>query len=359
MNKFYNKPAAILIYILIAAGLLIFTLVLVRGDFIPQKNGFSRKVIQKAIHVLGKIENKNKFLSIAGYRGYTIYLATREPNKLIMVDGTLSKQHVLSLDIPNSPKLNSRFEIEIDSSGIRLFAGNVPALYYFKLDGTLFKTINNLPGVFTRSISVNQASVILRIIQKRGNQFDAVFAKYNSFHNKLTYEQGISAWHGDLGFSTDGLLCFDKLTSLALYIELFSNKVTAIDTNLTLIYKTHTIDTISVNQANYNSMKLGNKTEFTNTSPKRLVNSESCVDEGRLFVKSNLQADNETDDVFSNNAVVDIYSVKNSSYGGSFYIPDDNGKKVLRFRVFRNLLIAIYEHHVITYQLRLPKANVR
>jgi hypothetical protein len=359
MNKFYNKPAAILIYIMIAAGLLIFMLVIVRGDFIAQKNGFSRKVIQKTIRVLGKIENKNKFLSIVGYHDNTVYLSTKIPNKLVMANSRLSNQHALSLQSPNSRKLSSRFEPEIDSSGIRLFAGNIPAVYYFKPDGTLFKTINNLPGVFTRSISVNQAAFILRIIQKRNGQFDAVFAKYNSLTKELVYEHGISAWHGDLGFSTDGLLSFDKLTGLVLYVELFSNKITAIDTNLRVIYKSHTIDTISFNQANYNSMKLGGKKEFTNISPKRLVNSESCIDRGRLFVQSNLKADNETDETFSDNAVIDVYTVSDGIYKGSFYVPNDNGKKVLRFRVFQDLLVALYDDHVITYGVYLPKASAR
>jgi len=358
-NTLFKKPAAILIYIMIGAGFLIFMLLIGRGDFAPKKNGFSRKAMPMNIHVLGKIENKKTFLSLAGYHDSTIYLSGNNAGQLFMWDKYLSNPHVLLLRIPPNTKINSRFEMEIDSSGIRLFAGNVPAVYYFKLNGTWFKTVNNLPEVFTRSVSLNPTSFMVRIIHKRGTLYDAVFAKYNAVNNELIYEQGISALNGDLGFSDDGLLCFDMLTKMAVYVELFSNKITAIDTNLKVVYRKHTIDTISSNRANYNSMKLGDKKEFTNTSPKRLINSESYVDRGKLFVKSNLQADNETDNIFSDNSPIDVYSVKDGSYEGSFYLPNDNGKKVLRFQVFHDLLIALYEDHVMTYRLTLNNANVR
>jgi hypothetical protein len=52
---------------------------------------------------------------------------------------------------------------------------------------------------------------------------------------------------------------------------------------------------------------------------------------------------------------VDIYSLKNGSYKGSFYIPAYNGKKTHQFQVVDQKLVALYGKRVVLYDLGFIK----
>jgi hypothetical protein len=309
----------------------------------PAKNGFRRRLLPGRLTIAARLPNTGGIIAPAEVAGSGLVFFTERPGWLLRTGPLLERPRSLRLPVPPARKLSSRFTVQTDSAAAYLFAGNVPAIYRFGLRSPGAFQTYPLPAVFTAGLWC-RGRFLLRILQKRGKGFDAVFAAYDPATRGVRYEQGLSARRGDLGFSSDGMLRYDAGAGLAVFVEFYTNRVTVFDPELRLRYRAHTIDTVSRNRAEYH--RLG--TAFTNTSPRRLINSQCCTDNGTLFVQSELQADNED---LAGRAVIDRYDLRTGGYRGSFYVPASHGDRPWRFRVRGNRLIAVYPREIVVYRL--------
>jgi len=69
-------------------------------------------------------------------------------------------------------------------------------------------------------------------------------------------------------------------------------------------------------------------------------------------LRSRLKADNEYELDFNENSIIDIYSLKNGDYKGSFYIPAYKGEKALQFQVIGHQLYALHGKTVLLYDMK-------
>jgi hypothetical protein len=120
-----------------------------------------------------------------------------------------------------------------------------------------------------------------------------------------------------------------------------------------LIRKLKTIDTISTVQTEFGKIKNNSNGAgiITNKSPIKVVNYESCVNQGKLFNYSSVKADNEDEEKFRRNSVIDVYNLKNGAYEHSFYIPPYKGSKLKRFAVYGQTLVVIYKKDIVVYKI--------
>ncbi|HMR19632.1 MAG TPA: hypothetical protein PKA53_10070, partial [Sphingobacterium sp.] len=79
----------------------------------------------------------------------------------------------------------------------------------------------------------------------------------------------------------------------------------------------------------------------------------ASVYKGYLFVHSNIRARNDKAKDFLGAATIDVYDLQKPGYAYSFYLPSFQGKKPKDFIVLRNMIVALYDRHVIKYSLRL------
>jgi hypothetical protein len=340
-----------LLLILICAVVLVGLLAMIRGSFTIKKNGFNRKLINRAVVFRNKISNDSSIVKISGMDNGQVYFSCQKPGLLLRTDLNLQHGSYFQIPVLTNEKISAHFDIQIDSNMIYLFAGNVPAVYVIPLKNIQSVNIIPLPITFTRSALTGQHQAILRILQKKAGKVDQVFARLNLADGSLLYETSLSEWRGDLGFANDGILRYDALTRYLVYSGFYTNKLMVFDTRLQLVCRSRTIDTTRRNATDYNALKIGRQTEFGNTSPKKMVNSQCCVDQGKLFMQSELQADHESQAQFNSNSVIDVYRIKDGSYSGSFYVPFDHGRKLFRFQVYGKLFIAVYKDHLVTYDL--------
>jgi len=119
------------------------------------------------------------------------------------------------------------------------------------------------------------------------------------------------------------------------------------DTNLNLIVKARTIDTITKREIQ--TVHVGSS--YTMKQPPPFVNYAGAVSAGKLYLQSKLKADNEFPLDFAENTIVDVYNLTNGTYRVSFYIPYLNGKNPSRFHVIDKKLYAVYGKNVVVYDL--------
>jgi hypothetical protein len=285
---------------------------------------------------------------LSGHSASCLYFKTKKPDRLIITDYQLRNSKYLILNSPNDKTITSRFSCIVDSPQISILAANVPAIIETQL-GKDYKVYKLSTSLFTRSASIGNNSYVLRGFDKSINTPDQIFLKTNTKTGSISKEINISEKNNDAGISTDGALHFDNRTNLIIYSFYYKNHFLCLDTNLALVYKGNTIDSFTSS-----SLKVGSTENIiTNTSPKRFVNANSSVSNGYLYNNSQIKADNETNDKFTNNSVIDIYDIKNGTYRESLYIPSYKKEKMSKFRVVDDLIIAFYKNHIVSYRLKI------
>jgi len=147
-------------------------------------------------------------------------------------------------------------------------------------------------------------------------------------------------------FCTDGMLRYDEKTGQIIYIYFYRNEFICADTTLTLRSRGHTIDTTSLARISVRN----HDGKRTLSSPPHIVNRLATTYLGKLFINSNLIADNEEPAQFSHADVIDVYDLSTGEYGFSFYLPRLSGDRITRFTFYEDTLYALYQHTLVVYK---------
>ncbi len=135
----------------------------------------------------------------------------------------------------------------------------------------------------------------------------------------------------------------------------YKGEIINLDTNLNLLYKAKTIDTVR-----HPSIKSGiletktkdgkNNRQLTQLTPPKFVNKFMVTCGEHLYIVSALKADNESNSAHSSNNTIDVYNIHTGNYRYSFYIPKYLGRKLDQFRIKGHVFAAIYGPYLITYE---------
>lgn len=336
---------------MLCAIFIVAILVLLSNGVTKKRNGFNRNFFNDKVSVIATLDLNTPVRSICNLSGNNLYFETNNPSKLLRTDSDLKHQSFINLPVSPNDRIISLFTTFVDSPDVYIMAGNVPAIIQVNLDSDSVFTKMFPSKTFTRSVVVGKNTYVFRAYKNISQKWEQIFIKGNLATNKITEEKDVSEKRGDAGFSTDGLLHYDASSNKLLYVFYYKSEFICMDTNLNLIYKAHTIDTLNSYQTKGGSVTSQGSTTITNTAPIKDVNSQSCVEGGKLFIVSKLVADNENKTTFKNNSAIDVYSIQNRSYDGSFYVPFYKTEELQDFKIYHNQIVVLYKTHIVIYKL--------
>jgi hypothetical protein len=339
-----RKPVYILISLFIASFAFIGMLAFLSKNTTEKKNGFNRHLLSSPIKVLKQLTLPGNMSWFIGMHNGKMYFQGKNYYEVICTDRNLDSFNAINLSIPPDPKLTSGFRMFLNGNHLYLSYRNIPAIIAYDLEnGT--STNYKLPNYYSKDANISTDQFILRTKDPVSQSHR--FAKFDLREKDTLQEDHFSDNKIIGGFQTDGMLNFDTATNQACYSYYYQNGFICMDTNLNLKLKARTIDTIT-----HREIKVARvASSLTMKQPPQFVNLAGSVFSGKLFLQSMLKADNEYELDFNENSVVDIYSLKNGSYKGSFYIPTYKGKKTHQFQVIDQKLYALYGKTVVLYDL--------
>jgi hypothetical protein len=309
-------------------------------------NGFVRMLPSHKITGINTFDIRFNSYYLAGSDVKYIYLANlTSPGKLLSIDMQLTDTIAIKLILDDSTRIFKGSFIAIDSPNIYLMDGVKPSVFEIKISN-----LNDVQKVsapfFTAGTPISSGSFIFRSIDS-SNENILLKKTVDSPFIKPAF--GILEKQVDGIFCTDGTLIKVPQSPELIYVYYYRNQFICIDTNLNLLYRSKTIDTVS--HAHISVASISSEHQVTLSSPPMFVNKQSCANKDWLFIHSALKADNETQAVLDAVSVIDVYLIKDGRYHFSFYVPDFRGKKMRDFKVYGNTLVALYDHYVYTYHL--------
>ncbi|WP_343304401.1 hypothetical protein AAHN97_22740 [Chitinophaga niabensis] len=317
-----------------------------------QNNGFSRKWLDKAIALDATEEINTSFQRISGISNSKFFLSTLKPDVITTFSLDLKAQDTIFL---NLPKINGSYTpniLNVDSTDIRIYLPNLALSLYSSFTENKFDSSKFQSDIYTRFSQLSDSQIIVRALSE--NQTRQKFKKVNTRTGEVLKESKIIEDDDSfMGFDSDGTLNYDSKNKLLLYVQYYRNEVYCFDSNLNVVYKSKTIDTIKYNHTNYTKLNKAGSEKIT-TSESRLIVNRNCIvdsENGLFYVLSNLKADNESPPLYNNNNTIDIYKTINGKYVGSFHLPREGKSRILSAVVTPPYLVALSKGNLSKYKI--------
>lgn len=335
-----KKPVLILLSLFLAAFGTVTLLAFLSKKTIEKKNGFKRRFLTTILEAEKTVTFPTSISGIIGSQRGAIYFQDNSPYSVHRTTVNLDSLKTITLPITPFVKPNSSIQMFLNGRHIYISCRNLPGILDYNLDsGSVDSYV--LEKFYGKETNFAKDQFIIKTTK------DPVFIKLNLKTKHSTLEDHFSERNRESVFTTDGFLYYDSTTHLACYTYFYQNGFICMDTNLNLKLTARTIDTLTKKEVKVAHVG----SSYTMKQPPRFVNTLGAVADGKLFLQSMLQADNEYSLDFTENSVIDIYNIVNGAYKGSLYIPTYNGRKTHQFHIIDKTLYAIYGKTVIMYDL--------
>lgn len=160
-------------------------------------------------------------------------------------------------------------------------------------------------------------------------------------------------WKQDEGiFSTDGHLVLNEKWKQFLYIHHYTNQIEALDTNLSKLITSSTIDLEDSITGKVISAKTSNS--IVQRLEGSIVNQLATTHNDYLLVLSKQMAKNQSLSQFNTHSTLDVYRLPSLSYDFSFLIPVPKRKRIQDLVLDNNELFLLIDQELVKYRLFFP-----
>ena len=315
-----------------------------------RNNNFTRLFPPHFLSNARQLDLKYNSYYFAGFTKKSIFLGNVTAAAFLLktnYDLNDSSHYILKIP-PEIPMVAPAIKVYIDSPDIIMLEGISSRILHGNLIKSAMEDCGYKGLFFNESCVISSKSFAFRTFDQK---FEENILGKSTFNPTTIHRfPDILTRRGDGVFSVDGQLVKDPSTRNLAYVYFYRNEFIYMDTNLNIILKGKTIDSIQTPQIKI--ARINSESTTTFSAPPLLVNKTCCADSNFLFINSGLRARNEYEDSYGQSSVIDIYSLKNGEYLYSFYIPDDNHKKIRSFQVFNHRLVALFDHTIMTFNVQ-------
>lgn len=317
-----------------------------------KENGFIRTTLYpKEISLRFKVDLKEDEYKFLGYYKNQIFFFGQLSNTLLSLADSLPlyENTILKLDSIINKKLDvSNVYLDTSIDKIYIFSNADMSVYEYDLQNRKVSNTIKILSPFAWGIKRKANEFILN--QQYGKKLKFSFYGYSLNDNTKTLVSNGKESNLILrNMIDDGdLLNFDN--NNLVYISYYKNPLYLLDSNLKIINTFKLIDTVSSGPSVVFIGSNGTGT-LKYTSPLRITNPNFCVSNDNLFVHSLVKAENETDEEFKNNNIIDVYKIKEQGkYAGTYYLPKIKEKQITDFYVAGQKAIFIYQNVLLVYE---------
>jgi len=335
----------IILIIFIASSTAIISL-----DFISHKinhrfNNFNRLVPPHGVRLIRTLDLKYNSFYIAGVSSNQIFLANSTAPIILKSDFSLKDTQVSIIKMPEKVKLYSG-SLEVDSPYFYITDRVTSTKMHGYLSDLIAKKYED-STLFVDAKAISNSTFAIRTLFKQPPNY--ILGKRDIYNSKYQIYPTILTKQVDGIFCEDGMLNYDKMQDIIVYLYYYRNTFICLDTNFNIKVVGKTIDTNSVAKIKVTKIKSDNS--YTLSEPPLLVNRNSCVYNGSLFINSPLLANNDDPKTLDDASIIDIYNLKTGEYKSSFYLPLYKGRKIASFQVFKDILVAVSDKSLLVYIL--------
>lgn len=311
------------------------------------KSGFNRKFSPLKTRLERYVQLGNEHYTFVSLTPKLITLYKfRKPSELLDISIDLKKMNEYKLPFPSKIKPYGMNSVASIGSEKFLLTGSSAKAYRINLTKHSLDSSQLDTMYFAQSEILDSNSFVItrkishqKFLRRTLINVDWQGKKKNSYMP----EKQIDGY-----FCTDGQFRYERNAKLLIYMFYYRGEFICLDTNMNVVYKMKTIDTVTRAKM---LLKTTKNNIMVHATPPHLINKSFCVADDKIFLRSNLKADNETDKDFSRAEVIDVYFLKNGKYLYSFYLPFLEKQKLRNFSISKNILVATYKNNLAVFKI--------
>jgi hypothetical protein len=331
---------------LISGIAVIWVLFIMSEDIIQHRNNFVRRLPEQFSkqHDIDLGFNSYYF---AGAVNGKVYLGNvTAPLLLTETDTALKakKEIVIKLNSINFPFRS--LNLQVYSKYFFASDGTVPVLFRGKTGQWKAVQQKGITREFSNPVFIDSVATAFRTHKAN---LESVLATSSFNSNRVNPNAALLQKQIDGRFDTDGVLNYDQYTNQLVYIYYYRNQYIVADSKLNLIHRGNTIDTTTKAKIKVAYLKDKNIKKFS--APPMTVNKNAYAYKGLLFVNSALIGKFESEEMWKQASIVDVYDYVNRRYIVSFYVYNIDGKRLTDFAVQGNNFFGLVGSHLVSYKM--------
>lgn len=312
-------------------------------------NKLTRRFPQTPIQQQTITDLKLNSYYIAGVDSRKIYLGnSTAPLLMTVLNNDLLKTQEMKIDLNRKDLPFRGVRISVQSPYFFVSDGTVPCVFRGKIDDWKAALIHTGGEFFTTNLALDSTSIA--VVTNNSKTGDNVLGKNTVGETgKTILNRDILKKQSDGVFDTDGFLLYSKGMDRIVYLYAYRNQYTIADKNLTITGRGTTIDTISHAKLTIAHDKKHGLRQFS--SPPLFVNRNSTIYNNILFVNSAIPGRYESDRIWKEASIIDVYDLNDNSYLLSFCIYNLKGKRMKSFIVNYDHLYVLIGTQIIRYTI--------
>jgi len=346
-------------FIFTSSILAVVLLYLFSEESIHRNNSFLRRYPNHPVNTIKGHNIKYNSYYIAGMAGGKIYLGnTTAPLHLLRIDTTLSRVDTVKISLDGRD--NYRFtavQVRVREPFFYVTDGNQPILFRGRVGD--WKAMRYGAGTikFSQMEPIDSTCFAIRAMDKITNENILGVAGGKNGANSKTAPYLLEKQIDGI-FDTDGILSYNSDLKQIVYVYYYRNQYVVADTNLKLLYRGRTIDTVR-SAAIKIAVEDSARTRSLAYQASSVIQHYSTTSGRYLYTKSDRLGRYEPEDMLGQASIIDVYDLKKQTYEFSFYLYDYENEKVKSFKVFGNLLVGLTQHYIVLYRLESHTFNLQ
>ncbi|QGK73181.1 DoxX family protein [Flavobacterium sp. SLB02] len=335
-------------FLIVGSVSLVVVLFLSSEEIIHRKNPFIRRYPQSSIKEVQQVDLKFNSYYFAGAVGDVIYLGnSTDPLHLLAID-LQGRQKRIRLHFDHKNLGFQSIRIAIREEYIYLMDGTVPCIFRGNTkDWSITTQLKGMPR-FTLAQPLDSTTIAFRN-NTGANRAHILGVFYAGTSPKVDYAPWLLTPQIDGIFDTDGMLQYNAEMKILLYNYFYRNQFIVADTKGNLKFTGHTIDTIT--KAKIKVAYLKGNTERQMAAPPFMVNAMTATKKHLLFVYSKVPGRYDSEKVWQQSSIIDVYDLKKKSYVLSFPVYGNENKKIQALWVSSSHLYVIIDAELIIYKI--------
>lgn len=284
----------------------------------------------------------------AGFHDGDVYLGnSSSPFRIFKMDETFRKVDTIDLQ-PEKDVAFKNLKYLVQGQMLYAYDGSVPVIYASKIDSLTYplKAVSKEDVFFDQLVPVSQTQYFLRIEEFLSKRTGVAYLSVRE-KQRVKISNTLLTLKADGGFDADGKLLYDAELHQAYYLFYYRNQILQFNSDLTLSKEMKTID--PVREANLEVIKMKDGRRKIK-GPSSLVNRNMVVHRGLIFNEANLMGKHESQELWTKNAVVDVYQTPTATYWGSFYIPHRGKEKMFQMMMTDDYFYILSGNEIVRYR---------
>ncbi|MDM1381921.1 hypothetical protein HX024_04320 [Myroides marinus] len=352
-NNKTNKKRFIISSILLtilSTGIVIL-LFLSSEHIIKKENPFIRRYLPHGVIEDQTLDLQVNSFYFSGYNKNSIYLGNyATPNLFIGVDSLFKRyDYSIKIDSINLPYRNIKLKILYPY--FYLADGTISIVFKGRLDNQNkqqpTEILSYKQAYFSDFTPIDSTTIVFKGQSSKHYQNILGIIDQNTT-TKVKLNPDLLKSDSDGVFDTDGIMSYSKEKQQLIYTYYYKNQFIQTDKKLNLLNRQNTIDTTKTQSITSAKLSTG---ENKMTSPIKAINSKVITHRNLLFIVSNSMGLNESQKMWKQASIVDVYDFTSNSYIGSFYINHLGEDKLSDLIVTDHYLYGLFDKNLVRYKL--------